>query len=59
MLETGVLNVTSTPPSRQRVTRWCIDALNSMGNEIVQNAWRHSEFSYFENVENVQEVVAV
>ncbi len=35
-------------PSRKVVVNWVVDAYKAISIEIVRNAWRHGEYSWFE-----------
>ena len=41
-------------PSREVLCQWIIDGLNSLGQQLVRNAWMGPGYSYFNNngVEN-------
>ena len=47
MLEQGINNVISKPPSRKTLSEWIIKSLEDIGPHIVKNSWRHGEYSYF------------
>ena len=53
MLEEGLLQQTTKPPSRQTMAHWCIDALNEISPQTISNAWRHGKYSYFPQQESV------
>ncbi len=36
-------------PTCKQVTHWTINAYNDISNEIVWNAWRHADYSWFDD----------
>ncbi len=36
-------------PTCKQVTNWTVNAYNDISNEIVRNALRHAEYSWFDN----------
>jgi hypothetical protein len=55
MVESGGLEEKKTKtPSRETLSEWIIESMNSLDEQIVQNSWRHRGFSYFPN-ENTSE----
>ena len=52
MLEEGLQEDTTKPPSRQTVAQWCTTALKELDGDLVRNSWRRSEgYSYFPDEE--------
>ena len=49
MLETGLQQVLSKPPSRAVMAGWIIESLQSLSTTLVKNSWRHGRYSYFPN----------
>ena len=48
MLEEGLLQEATKPPSRQAVAQWCTDALKELDGDLVRNSWlRSGGYSYF------------
>ena len=47
MLDQGADAATFVSPSREIGTKWVADSWDSIPIEIVQNAWRKTDFSYF------------
>ena len=47
MLEQGADQATFLSPSREQGTKWVADSWDSIPLEIVRNAWRKTDFSYF------------
>ncbi len=43
-------------PSSKDVMNWTVDAYNAISNEIVRNAWRHWQYSWFEEEDQQVEV---
>ena len=45
----GITTVTVSAPTRELIRDWCIDAYKQMQSEtkIIQNAWRHGEYTWF------------
>ena len=45
----GTTTVTVSAPTRELIRDWCIDAYKQMQSEtnIIQNAWRHGEYTWF------------
>ena len=38
---------TTSPPTRADIIRWCRFAMNDLPEQMVRNAWRHAEYSWF------------
>jgi DDE superfamily endonuclease len=55
MLEEGLSNGTTSPPSREDVSRWTVAAMDTLTEGIIQNAWRHGEYSWFIEQQEQQE----
>ncbi len=36
-------------PTCEQVTNWTVNAYNDISNEMVRNAWRHAEYSWFDD----------
>ena len=49
MLETGLQQVLSKPPSRAVMAGWIVESLRSLSTTLVKNSWRHGHYSYFPN----------
>ena len=47
MLEDGLFQEQTKPPSCQQMAQWCVKALKDLPKEIVKNSWRHGDYSYF------------
>ena len=47
MLDDGLIQVVSKPPTRQMMAGWCVDTLKELEEGIIKNAWHHGEYSYF------------
>jgi hypothetical protein len=48
MVEHGCLEEEKTKtPSREDVSAWVINSINSIGPNIIRNSWRRHGFSYF------------
>ena len=54
MLEEGLQQLKTHPPTRQKMAHWCIDALQVLPEDLVKNAWRHGEYSWFPGENEVQ-----
>jgi hypothetical protein len=52
MVEQGGETLRFTPPSRQVVADWVLEATNDLSLDIIKNSWRHQPYSFFENEEN-------
>jgi hypothetical protein len=55
MLEEGLLQNKTQPPTRQLMALWCTESLRDTTVDIVKNAWRHAEYSYFPQEQIVEE----
>ena len=49
MLSVGLDQVKTKPPTRLTMVEWAVSSLNSISEEIIQNAWRLSTYDYFPN----------
>ncbi|KAI2514125.1 Pogo transposable element with KRAB domain [Fragilaria crotonensis] len=47
MILEGLEHGTTSPPTRADIIRWCRFAMNDLPEEMVRNAWRHAEYSWF------------
>ena len=47
MIDGGLAQLVSKPPSRATMASWCVEALNLIEEGIGKSAWRHGDFSYF------------
>ena len=54
MLEEGLQQLKTCPPTRQKMVHWCVDALQDLPEDLVKNAWRHGEYSWFPGENKVQ-----
>ena len=49
MIDEGLdLDVTK-PPTRNVVTKWCIDSMKEIPNSVLKNCWLLTGYSYFPN----------
>jgi hypothetical protein len=58
MIEIGLQELITKPPSRRTIVEWVLKSLRTLPASLVRNAWRHSPYSYFPNeppVEGVEE----
>jgi DDE superfamily endonuclease len=55
MVQEGLANGTTSPPSRQDVSRWTVVAMETLTVGIIRNAWRHGEYSWFVPAEQQQQ----
>ena len=49
MLEEGIVNGVTKAPTREKIARWCIAAMDALPTQIVKNSWRHGDYSWFPN----------
>ena len=49
MLREGIFDTKTRPPSREHIVQWSVSALDNLPSEIVKNAWRHGQYSWFLN----------
>ena len=54
MLEEGLQQLKTHPPTQQKMAHWCVDALQDLHEDLVKNAWRHGEYSWFPGENEVQ-----
>ena len=47
MILEGLEHGTTSPPTRADIIRWCRFAMNHLPEQMVRNAWRHAEYSWF------------
>jgi hypothetical protein len=49
MIDEGINNVVSRPPSRLKLTEWITESAQGIqqSTAIVKNSWRHADYSYF------------
>ena len=44
-----VVNGVTKAPTREKIARWCIAAMDALPTQIVKNSWRHGDYSWFPN----------
>jgi hypothetical protein len=47
MIAEGLANGTTFPPTRENIVEWTRIATNSLPAQMIQNAWRHGQYSWF------------
>jgi ribosomal protein L12E/L44/L45/RPP1/RPP2 len=47
MIAEGLANGTTSPPTRENIIEWTRIATNHLPEQMVQNAWRHGQYSWF------------
>lgn len=47
MIADGLLSGTTTPPTRQLIAEWCSDCFKTLDAQMIRNAWRHHNYTYF------------
>lgn len=47
MIADGLLSGTTTPPTRQLIAEWCSDCFKTLDADMIRNAWRHHNYTYF------------
>jgi hypothetical protein len=47
MITEGLANGTTSPPTRENIIEWIQIATNYLLEQMVQNAWRHGQYSWF------------
>jgi len=47
MILEGLEHGTTSPPARADIIWWCRFAMNDLPEQMVRNAWRHAEYSWF------------
>lgn len=47
MIGEGLGNGTTSPPSRENIVNWTKLAIETLPQDMVQNAWRHGDYSWF------------
>ena len=55
MLEEGLQQGVTRPPSRQVMANWCTEALSELTTTTIKNSWGHGAYSYFPNEQKVEE----
>ena len=49
MMDIGVHEAVTKPPSRATITDWMLSAMNQIPDGMIKNAWLSGEYSYFPN----------
>ena len=57
MMAEGLINGTTSPPTRKDITQWGLYAKNEISVETVKNSWRHGEYSWFPNQERMMTTI--
>jgi len=52
MVQEGIVHGTTSPPSREDVSKWSVAAMQSLPERIVRNAWRHGDYTWFPDETN-------
>jgi hypothetical protein len=47
MIDEGLVNGTTSPPTREDIVRWTRNAHANLPSQMVKNAWRHGDYSWF------------
>ena len=47
MISEGFANGMTSSPTRENIIEWTRVAMNSMPAQMIQNAWRHGQYSWF------------
>jgi hypothetical protein len=47
MIEEGIRHGTTSAPSREDISKWALAAMGTLSKQIVKNAWRHGEYTWF------------
>ena len=47
MVQEGLETGTTAPPKRQHIVGWVRTATNSLPAQMIRNAWRHGQYSWF------------
>ena len=47
MIQEGIVHGTTSPPSRDDVSKWLVAAMRTLPEQLVRNAWRHGDYSWF------------
>ena len=47
MIDEGLTNGTTSPPTRENIVQWSRFAIANISTQIVKNAWRHGDYSWF------------
>ena len=47
MFTEGIIDGTTSPPTRKHIAEWAIHANNTLTETTITNAWRHGDYSWF------------
>jgi hypothetical protein len=47
MIAEGLANGTTSPPTREHIVAWVQTAMNNLPAQMIRNAWRHGQYSWF------------
>ena len=47
MISEGIVHGTTSPPTRKQIAEWTLHAKSHINQQIIQNSWRHGEYSWF------------
>ena len=47
MISEGIVHGTTSPPTRKQIAEWTLHAKSHINHQIIQNSWRHGEYSWF------------
>jgi DDE superfamily endonuclease len=47
MIAEGLANGTTSPPTREHIVAWVRTAMNNLPAQMIRNAWRHGQYSWF------------
>ena len=51
MINEGIERGTTSPPTREDISKWSVTAMQTLPTSIVRNAWRHGEYTWFQQQE--------
>ena len=49
MIHEGILEGVTSPPTREHISKWTIQAKETIMPQIVKNTWRYTQYSWFIN----------
>jgi hypothetical protein len=49
MIDEGLANDRTSPPTRGDIVRWTWNAFQSLPPQLIRNAWRHGDYTWFSN----------
>ena len=52
MIAEGIIHGTTSPPTREDISKWSVTAMETLPERVVEKSWRHGDYSWFPDDRN-------